>query len=67
MATKSAGAKTLGSACSDAPIFLAERLGYFKEEGLRVEHTQFQSSEQMMPLLANAALDVSTAFPLRTL
>lgn len=48
---------------SDAPIFIAERYGYFKDEGLKVEYTQFQSSETMMPLLANNALDVGGGAP----
>jgi NitT/TauT family transport system substrate-binding protein len=48
---------------SDAPIFIAEQLGYFKDEGLQVQMTQFQSSEIMMPLLANGALDVGGGAP----
>lgn len=48
---------------SDAPIFIAEHFGYFKDEGLQVQYTQFQSSEIMMPLLANGALDVGGGAP----
>ncbi len=48
---------------SDAPIFIAEHFGYFKDEGLKIDYTQFQSSEIMMPLLANAALDVGGGAP----
>lgn len=48
---------------SDAPFFIGEHFGYFKDEGLKVEYTQFQSSEIMMPLLANAALDVGGGAP----
>lgn len=60
LATVRLGVLKIGS---DAPFFLAERLGYFKEEGLRIESTQFQSSETMMPLLAGGALDVGGGAP----
>jgi NitT/TauT family transport system substrate-binding protein len=48
---------------SDAPFFLAEKLGYFAAEGIKVNYTQFQSSEQMMPLLAQGQLDVGGGAP----
>jgi NitT/TauT family transport system substrate-binding protein len=60
LATVRLGVLRIGS---DAPIFIAERFGYFKDEGLRIESTRFQSSETMMPLLANNQLDVGGGAP----
>jgi NitT/TauT family transport system substrate-binding protein len=45
---------------SDAPLWIADRLGYFRAEGLKVEFFQFQSSETMMPLLATGGLDAAS-------
>ena len=42
---------------SDAPIFIADKLGYFKEEGLSVKVTNFRSAADMVPVLGTGALD----------
>jgi len=60
LATVRVGVLRIGS---DAPFFIAEHFGYFKDEGLQIEYTQFQSSEIMMPLLAQGALDVGGGAP----
>lgn len=44
---------------SDAPFWIADRLGYFREEGLKVEFLQFNSSETMMPMLSTGQIDVA--------
>ena len=50
---------TVGAAAttSDAPIFIADRLGYFREEGLTVKVTNFRSAADMVPVLGTGALD----------
>lgn len=45
---------------SDAPMWIADRFGYFRDEGLKVEFLLFQSSETMMALLATGQLDVGS-------
>lgn len=44
---------------SDAPFWIADRLGYFRGEGLKVEFLQFNSSETMMPMLSTGQIDVA--------
>jgi NitT/TauT family transport system substrate-binding protein len=48
----------IGVTVGDAPIFIAEDRGYFREEGLEVERTQFDSAARMIPALASGQLDV---------
>ena len=50
---------TVGAAAttSDAPIFIADKLGYFREEGLTVKVTNFRSAADMVPVLGTGALD----------
>lgn len=60
LATVKLGQLKIGS---DAPIFIAEHHGFFRDEGIRVEGTVFQSSEQMMPLLSAGSLDVGGGAP----
>ncbi|CAM4200010.1 ABC transporter substrate-binding protein [Kibdelosporangium persicum] len=43
----------------DAPVKVAEKLGFFKEEGLNAEVKLFQSASQTMPALSNGDLDFS--------
>ncbi|ONI84237.1 hypothetical protein ALI144C_16365 [Actinosynnema sp. ALI-1.44] len=43
----------------DAPVKVAEKLGYFKEEGLDPKITLFQSASQTQPLLNKGDLDFS--------
>ena len=44
-----------------APVKLAEKLGYFKQEGLNVEVKVFQTGPQALPALASGDLDISLA------
>src|SRR5438067_3947007 len=45
------------SVTSDAPIYIADRKGYFREEGLTVKVENFRSASDMVPLLGTGALD----------
>ncbi|MCC6887559.1 MAG: ABC transporter substrate-binding protein [Hyphomicrobiales bacterium] len=50
---------TVGAAAttSDAPIYIADRLGYFRDEGLTVKVTNFRSAADMVPMLGTGVLD----------
>lgn len=48
----------LVGATSDAGIYIAQERGYFAQEGLDIELSQFVSGEQMVPLLGSGQLDV---------
>ena len=50
---------TVGAAAttSDAPIYIADSLGYFREEGLTVKVTNFRSAADMVPVLGTGSLD----------
>jgi NitT/TauT family transport system substrate-binding protein len=45
-------------ATSDAPFFVAEKKGYFREEGIAVKMSSFQSAAMMVPPLGTGQLDV---------
>lgn len=45
------------SVTSDAPIYIADRKGYFREEGLAVKVENFRSASDMVPHLGTGALD----------
>jgi NitT/TauT family transport system substrate-binding protein len=45
-------------ATSDAPIFIADKKGYFREAGIAVKMTSFQSAAMMVPPLGTGQLDV---------
>ncbi len=45
-------------ATSDAPFFIADKKGYFREEGIAVKLEKFQSGEMMVPPLGTGELDV---------
>lgn len=53
---------TLG-AISDAPIFIADKKGYFKEEGLSVVMTPFKSAATMVAPMGAGQLDVAAGSP----
>src|SRR4051794_32680534 len=46
------------AATSDAPLFIADKKGYFREEGITVKLTSFQSAAMMVPPLGTGQLDV---------
>jgi len=46
------------SSISDAPLFIADKKGYFREEGLAVTLTDFRSAAQMVAPLGAGQLDV---------
>jgi NitT/TauT family transport system substrate-binding protein len=48
----------LVGATSDAGLYIAQEKGYFREQGITVEFSQFLSGEQMVPLLGSGQLDV---------
>lgn len=45
---------------ADAGIFIAQDRGYFREQGIELEATNFQSAQQQVPLLGTGQLDVGT-------
>lgn len=53
----------LHGVASDAPIFIADKKGYFSEEGISVTMTNFQSGAMMVPPLGTGELDVGAASP----
>ncbi|MDB5594130.1 MAG: tauA [Hyphomicrobiales bacterium] len=53
---------TLG-AISDAPIFIADKKGFFKDEGLEVKMTVFQSAATMVAPMGAGQLDVGAGSP----
>src|SRR5271154_1416685 len=42
---------------TDAPFFIAETKGYFKDEGLNAEFITFDSAAKMVPSLGTGELD----------
>jgi NitT/TauT family transport system substrate-binding protein len=51
------------SSSSDAPLFIAEKKGYFKQEGLEVEFTPFDSAAKMIAPLGTGQLEVGAGSP----
>ncbi|GAA1877684.1 ABC transporter substrate-binding protein [Asanoa iriomotensis] len=43
---------------ADAPFFVADTLGYFKDQGITVDFQTFQSGADMIPAIASGQLDV---------
>jgi len=50
---------TTGSS-SDAPFFIADKKGYFADEGLKVKLIRFDSAAKMIPSLGTGELDVGS-------
>ena len=48
---------------SDAPLFIADKKGYFKQEGLNVTLTSFDSAAKMVAPLGAGQLDVGAGAP----
>jgi NitT/TauT family transport system substrate-binding protein len=48
---------------SDAPLFIAEKKGYFKQEGLQVDMTAFDSAAKMIAPLGTGQLEVGAGSP----
>ncbi|KAA2248752.1 transporter substrate-binding domain-containing protein [Solihabitans fulvus] len=55
------GKVTIGilATADDAPVVLADKKGFFKEEGLNVEIKKFQTGPQALPALTSGELDFS--------
>jgi NitT/TauT family transport system substrate-binding protein len=51
------------SSSSDAPLFIAEKKGYFRQEGLQVEFTPFDSAAKMIAPLGTGQLEVGAGSP----
>jgi len=51
------------SSSSDAPLFIADKRGYFKEEGIEVEFTTFDSAAKMIAPLGAGQLEVGAGSP----
>src|ERR1700680_2809304 len=50
---------TIG-ASSDAPFFVADKKGYFADEGLTVKFVRFDSAAKMIPSLGSGEVDVGS-------
>ncbi|WP_375002752.1 ABC transporter substrate-binding protein [Aeromicrobium sp. CTD01-1L150] len=51
------------NSATDALLFIADEKGYFKEEGLDVDFTQFDSAAKMIAPLGSGQLDVGAGAP----
>jgi NitT/TauT family transport system substrate-binding protein len=50
---------TIG-ASSDAPLFIADGMGYFAEQGLKVTFVRFDTAAKMIPSLGSGEVDVGS-------
>jgi NitT/TauT family transport system substrate-binding protein len=48
---------------SDAAIFIADKKGYFEEQGIQIELTPFRSAAETVPSLGSGELDVAGGSP----
>src|SRR4051812_43202371 len=48
---------------SDAPFFIAQEKGFFREEAIKVEFVSFKEASQMAAPLATGDLDVGAGAP----
>lgn len=48
---------------TDAPLWIADQLGYFRDEGIKLDSLKFTSSETMMAPLSTGQLDVGGGAP----
>lgn len=55
------------TSAADAPLWIADRLGYFREDGIRVQFLAFQSGETMLAPLSSGQLDVAGGAPAASL
>src|SRR6202162_6735864 len=53
---------TIG-ASSDAPLFIADAMGYYAEQGLKVKFVRFDSATKMIPSLGSGDVDVGSGAP----
>ena len=53
----------IASASSDAPIFIGEKKGYFRDEGIKVKTITFSSATYMVAPLGTGQLDVGGGAP----
>jgi NitT/TauT family transport system substrate-binding protein len=47
-------------ATGESGIYVGQEQGYFRQQGITVEWTQFQAGQQMIPLLGSGQLDVGS-------
>src|SRR5580704_16896508 len=54
--------QTIGTigASSDAPLFIADAMGYYAEQGLKVKFVRFDSAAKMIPSLGSGEVDVGS-------
>lgn len=55
------------ASATDAPLWIADKLGYFREEGIAVQFVNFQSGEAMVAPLSTGQLDVGAGSPAASL
>lgn len=53
----------IGGTISEAPLYIAEAKGYFKEQGLAVELVMLDSGSKMIPSLGTGQIDVGAGAP----
>ena len=51
------------SSSSDAPFFIADKMGYFREVGIEAQFTTFAAAPQMIAPLGTGQLDVGSGSP----
>ncbi|MQA62866.1 MAG: ABC transporter substrate-binding protein [Actinophytocola sp.] len=51
------------NSASDAPFYIGQKKGYFKEEGLTVDFVPFDSAAKMIPPMGGGDLDVGAGAP----
>jgi NitT/TauT family transport system substrate-binding protein len=47
-------------ATGESGLYVADELGYFRQQGINIEWAQFQAGQQMIPLLGSGQLDVGS-------
>jgi NitT/TauT family transport system substrate-binding protein len=53
----------IGSTAADAPLFIADKMGFFKEQGIIVNFVHFDAAAKMMAPLGTGQLDVAAGAP----
>ena len=53
----------IGSTAADAPLMIADKMGFFKEQGIVVNFVHFDAAAKMMAPLGTGQLDVAAGAP----